>query len=307
MPFGLTNAPATFQALMNTIFRPFLRRFVLIFFDDILVYSVTWDLHLQHVTAVLQLLTHHQLFAKLSKCAFGQSKVDYLGHVISVQGVEVDPDKVQVVRDWPTPTSVTHLKAFLGLSGYYRRFIRSYAQIASPLTDLLKRDSFVWSDRAQAAFDQLKRVLTEALVLTLPDFSQSFTLETDASGSGVGAVLSQQSHPIAFFSRKLSPRMQAQSVYVRELYAITAAVAKFRHYLFGHHFVIKTDHASLRYLRDQVLQTPEQVKYLPKLLGYNFDIEYRAGNLNVAADALSRVELLALTYVEGTFLDQVQQ
>lgn len=256
MPFGLSNAPATFQAFMNTVFQPFLRKFVLIFFDDILVYSPTWETHLDHLTIVFEHLHHHQLFAKLSKCSFGQKKIDYLGHVVSSNGVEMDPVKIQVVREWPPPTTVSQLKGFLGLSGYYRHFVKGYAAIASPLTDLLAKDAFTWHDQAQLAFDTLKFALTAAPVLALPNFNLPFILETDASGTGIGAILSQNGHPIAFFSKKLSTRMQAQSVYVRELYAITEAVAKCHHYLIGHHFVIRTDHASLKHLNAQTIQTP---------------------------------------------------
>lgn len=191
----------------------------------------------------------------------------------------------------------------MGLSGYYRHFIRNFSQLAAPLTQLLCKDGFAWSTHAQSAFDVLKQALTQAPILTLPDFTLPFVLETDASGDGIGAVLSQNKHLIAFFSKKLSPRMRAQSVYARELYAITEAVAKFRHYLLGHHFIIRIDHASLRHLTDQVLQTPEQEACLPKLMGYRFSIEYRPGKTNAAADALSRVSLMALSSTSHTFMD----
>ncbi|XP_028776266.1 uncharacterized protein LOC114733022 [Neltuma alba] len=307
MPFGLTNAPATFQSLMNSIFRPYLRRFVLIFFDDILIYSDTWELHLNHVELVLDTLARHRLFAKMCKCAFGRRRIEYLGHVISERGVEMDESKVKAIQDWPQPTNATQLKGFLGLSGYYRRFIKKYAQIASPLTKLLGKDAFDWTNEAQCAFETLKEAIIQAPVLILPDFTKPFILETDASGIGLGAVLSQDGHPIAFFSKKLSPRMQAQSVYVRELMAITEAISKFRHYLFGHYFIIRTDHASLKHLGDQVIQTPEQEAFLPKLLGYRFDIEYKPGRHNQAADALSRVSCMAITSLGSSFMDRVYE
>jgi len=170
----------------------------------------------------------------------------------------MDANKVQVVIDWPTPTNLKQLRGFLGLTGYYRRFIKCYATLASPLTDLLKKDNFSWRDRATIAFNQLKNAITTAPVLSLPDFSQPFTLETDASGIGVGAVLGQNQHPIALFSKKMTIHMQKQSAYSREFYAITEAIAKFRHYLLGHRFIIRTYQKSLRSLTNQTLQTPEQ-------------------------------------------------
>jgi hypothetical protein len=221
MPFGLTNAPATFQSLMNKVFQNALRKFVLVFFDDILVYSPSWQSHLQHLEWVLQVLALHDLFAKLSKCSFGQREIDYLGHIVSGNGVSMDANKVKDVLAWPVPSNVKQLRGFLGLTGYYRRFVKSYAQIASPLTELLKKDAFVWNQEAEIAFHKLKQAVTTAPVLSLPNFEEPFTLETDASGTGIGAVLGQKGHPIAYFSKKLSLRRQKQSAYIRELLAIT--------------------------------------------------------------------------------------
>lgn len=260
-----------------------------VFFDDILVYSTTLADHVQHLTTVLETLREHSFFVKLSKCSFGQQSVEYLGHIVSVEGVHVDPHKISVVTDWPVPSNVKQLRGFLGLTGYYRRFVRHYAQVAFPLTELLKKNQFVWSPEAQQAFEALKVCLTSAPVLRLPDFAKQFVVETDASGYGIGAVLSQENHPLAFFSKKMSPKMSLASTYVRELYAITQAVAKWRHYLLGRLFVIQTDHKSLKELMHQVIQTPEQQFYLAKLLGFQFEVLYRAGKTNMVADALSRL------------------
>ncbi|GJX63720.1 ty3-gypsy retrotransposon protein [Tanacetum coccineum] len=169
---------------------------------------------------ILHCLQEHQLYAKLSKCAFGQQHIEYIGHIVTGFGVEIDSTKVTAVANWPIPTSVSQLRAFLGLTGNYRRFIKQYS--STP-------------------------------VLVLPDFSKPFIVETDASGQGIGAILSQNGHRIPFLSKKLSYRMQQASTYVRELYAITEAVAKFRHYLFGHYFIIHTDHHSLRHISDQTI------------------------------------------------------
>lgn len=241
MPFGLSNAPASFQCLMNEVFQFALRKFVLVFFDDILIYSPTWMSHLDHLERVLHTLQQHVLFVKLSKCSFGMLEVDYLGHTVSGNGVSMDKGKVQAVLDWPPPKNLKQLRGFLGLTGYYRRFIKSYSTIALPLTNLLKRDAFHWDEAVGSTFDQLKQVVVTAPVLALPDFTQPFVLETDASSTSVGAVLSQQGHPIAYFSKKLGPTAQRQSTYVREFRAITEALAKFRHYLLGHKFIIRTD------------------------------------------------------------------
>jgi hypothetical protein len=161
MPFGLTNAPATFQALMNKIFIYAIRKFVLVFFDDILVYSSSWNDHLQHLESVLLTLQRHELYAKLSKCSFGATEVDYLGHKVSGKGVSMESTKIQAVLDWPTPSNLKQLRGFLGLTGYYRRFIKSYAHIAAPLTDLLKKDNFVWNAEADAAFGKLKQAIDD--------------------------------------------------------------------------------------------------------------------------------------------------
>ena len=306
MPFGLTNAPATFQNLMNETFQGLLRKFVLVFFDDILIYSSSWKEHLQHVEIVLKLLQQEKLYAKLSKCSFGATEVDYLGHTITGAWVAMENSKIEAVKKWPTPTNLKQVRGFLGLTGYYRRFIKNYASIAAPLTDLLKKDAFNWNVKAAEAFENLQFATTTAPVLALPNFKQPFTLETDASGVGVGAVLSQNGHPIAYFSKKLNLRMQKQSAYIRELYAITEALAKFRHYLLGSKFVIKTDQKSLKSLLTQSLQTPEQQAWMHKFLGFDFEIQYKPGAENIPADALSRSLAMAWSEQKVEWLEELK-
>ncbi|XP_071939043.1 uncharacterized protein [Coffea arabica] len=189
MPFGLTNAPATFQALMNSIFEPFIRKFVFVFFDDILVYSSDLNSHLKHLSLVLNILRTHSLYAKMSKCSFGQDKIEYLGHIVIVEGVSADPAKVEAMLSWLVPDNIKALRGFLGMTGYYRRFVKSYGKIAKPLTKLLKKDSFVLSGVATSAFEQLKVAMTQAPVLALPNFSMPFMLEIDASQTAMGTVL----------------------------------------------------------------------------------------------------------------------
>jgi hypothetical protein len=217
MPFGLSNAPATFQALMNDVLRPYLRKFVLVFFDDILIYSASWAEHLQHVGIVLETLQAHHLHLKRSKCSFGATSVAYLGHVISEGGVAMDADKVAAVASWPPPRSARGLRGFLGLAGYYRKFIKDFGLIAAPLTRLLRRDAFAWDDDATTAFHALKHALTTGPVLQMPDFAKLFVVDCDASGAGFGAVLHQGAGPLAFFSKPFAARHLKLAAYEREL------------------------------------------------------------------------------------------
>ncbi|KAE9606341.1 putative nucleotidyltransferase, Ribonuclease H [Lupinus albus] len=289
MLFGLTNAPSTFQTTMNQLLSQFLRRFVIVFFDDILIYSSSLDDHLMHLEIVLQCLLSNVFYVKLSKCLFCQESIEYLGHIVSSRGVHADPSKLDAMMKWAPPTNVKQLRGFLGLTSYYRCFIAHYASIAAPLTDLLRLDSFTWSATSSTAFQALKKAMMAAPVLCLPDFTQDFIIETNASMCGIGAVLMQEGHPIAFFSKKLGPKMQIASVYIKELHAIIEAVLKWRQYLLGHFFIIRTNHKSIKELLQQVIQTPDQQVYVKKLLGFQFHIEYKPDVSNRVEDALSRV------------------
>ncbi|GMJ10271.1 hypothetical protein HRI_004696300 [Hibiscus trionum] len=312
IPFGLTNAPATFQSLMNRVFRNFLRKSVLVFFDDILVYSNNWESHKEHLREVLTVLREQHLFAKKNKCCFGATEVDYLGYVISGVVIAMDKSKVDCIMSWPTPKHIKDLRGFLGISGYYRRFVRDYGTLARHLTNLLKKGGWKWGTEEDVAFDELKRAVSNAHVLTLPDFSVEFSVETDASDLGVGAVLTQRGKPIAFFSRGLGVRHQGLSVYKKEMLAVLMAVKKWSAYLVGRHFKIKTDHQSLKFLTENQAVTPAQQKWVVKMLGYDYEVVYRKGNTNIVADALSRkpvnegVELMAISSVDTGVMARVK-
>lgn len=238
------------------------------FFDDILVYSRTELEHAQHLGIVLSVLSKHQLVANMKKCEFGKNEMAYLGHVVSSKGVAVDKDKIQAMVDWPLPTSLRELRGFLGLTGYYRKFIKGYAQLATSLTHQLRKDSFAWSSATASAFEQLKTALSSAPVLRMPDFSIPFVIEADASSFGLGAVLMHSG---------LVP-----------LGAIVFVVQKWRHYLLGRHFIIWTDQYSLKFIMEQREVGADYQKWVSKLMGYHFTIQYKPGSSNAAADAFSR-------------------
>jgi hypothetical protein len=288
MPFGLTNAPSTFQGLMNEVFRPYLRKFVLVFFDDILVYSRNLKEYLKHVRLVLEALKVHYLYAKASKCTFGSLEVDYLGHIIS-EGVKADPTKIGAMKSCPNPRTPKALRGFLGLTGYYRKFVKGYRGVAAPLTALLKKNSFSWNENAEAAFQHLKELMTTPPVLGLPDFIKKFIIECDASEAGIGAVLMQNRRPLAYLSQALKGKSLFISTYEKELLSLVMAVWKWRHYLLGKSFVVRTDQQALKYLLEQRVGTAAHQKWVSKLQGYDFMVEYKRGRENKVADALSRV------------------
>ncbi|GKB95423.1 transposon ty3-I gag-pol polyprotein [Tanacetum coccineum] len=240
--------------------------------------------HVQHLKEVLQLMRTHTLFAKLT------------------------------MKDWPMPKNIKQFRGFLGLTGYYRRFIRDYALISKPLTLLLKKQGFVWNKDAECAFYKLKEAMMQAPVLALPNFGKEFIIETDASGTGIGAVLQQDGHPIAYMSKSLFTKHQALSTYEKEFLAVLLALEKWRGYVLDRHFIIKTNNLSLKYLLDQRFTTPFQTKWLPKLLGYDYQIMYKNGNDNATVDALSRVQMnhgeisaMMVTSVVSELLEKIQQ
>ena len=255
-----------------------------------MIYSKSWYDHKKHVRITFSILRAHHLVVKREKCQFGETKVKYLGHIICNDGVKVDPDKIKEMEGWPKLSIVKALRGFLELTGYYRKFIAGYGNIAAPLTSMLKKNSFFFflNSEADMAFELLKQSMTHAPVLALPNFTFLFIVECDASGSGLCVVLMQEQKPISYFSTALKGKNLLLSTYEKELMALVLAVKKRRSYLLGCHFVVRTDQRSLKYLWEQRIMTEPQQKWLLKLMGYDFSIKYNKGKSNAAAYALSR-------------------
>ncbi|KAG1927362.1 retrotransposable element [Pimephales promelas] len=298
LPFGLVNAPAVFQALVNDVLRDMLNVFVFVYLDDILIFSPSLQVHVQHVRRVLQRLLENRLFVKAEKCSFHVPSVTFLGSVISAEGISMDSSKVQAVVDWPVPDSRVALQRFLGFANFYRRFIRNFSQVAAPLTALTSvKSCFRWSESAQEAFDRLKVLFTTAPILIMPDITRQFIVEVDASEVGVGAVLSQRSasdnkvHPCAFFSHRLSSAERNYDVGNRELLAIRLALGEWRQWLEGSSvpFVVWTDHRNLEYIRSAKRLNARQARWSLFFTRFDFSISYRPGSKNVKPDALSRL------------------
>ncbi|KAI4310376.1 hypothetical protein MLD38_035357 [Melastoma candidum] len=288
MSFGLTNAPAAFMELMNRIFRPYLDQFVVVFIDDIL----------------------NQLYAKLSKCEFWMSSVSFLGHIVSAEGIAVDPSKVEAVLNWPRPTTVTEMRSFLGLAGYYRRFIEGFSRIARPLTQLLKKEAaFEWTHECEESFLELRNILTSAPVLVLPSGSGGFVDYCDASYSGLGAVLMQHGRVVAYASRQHKVHEQNYPTHDLELAAVVFALKIWRHYLYGETFEIFTDHKSLKYLFSQDELNMRQRRWMELIKDYDCTISYHPGRANVVADALSRktASLASIEVEEWRLREQVNE
>ncbi|CAA0811504.1 Uncharacterized mitochondrial protein AtMg00860, partial [Striga hermonthica] len=297
MPFGLSNAPAVFMDLMNRIFHPYLDQFVIVFIDDILIYSKSQKEHEEHLRVVLGTLRREKLFAKFSKCEFWLQRVSFLGHVITQAGIEMDPSKVSTVQNWSTPRSPSEVRSFLGLAGYYRRFIEGFSKIAFPLSQLTRKYvRFEWTDRCESSFQELKKRLTSAPVLTIPDPSRSFTIFSDASRQGLGCVLMQDGQVVAYASRQLKPHEQNYPTHDLELAAVVHALKIWRHYLYGCHCEIFTDHKSLQYIFTQKELNMRQRRWLELVKDYDCSIQYHPGKTNVVADALSRKVRGDLTY-----------
>lgn len=296
MPFGLTNAPATFQRMMNETLRPYLGKFVQVYLDDIFIYSPTEESHYEHVCTVLECLRENKLIAKLKKCAFYFRELRFLGLVITPAGIKTDPEKIIKIRDWPTPTTIKEAQSFIGLATYYRRFIPQFARIATPIHNYISHKS-KWNKEQNESLQHLKYKLTHTPVLVHPiwDPHYCFLVHTDACGTALGYTLEQLSPlgksrgVIAYGSKKLVGSQLNYGIYDREFMAVIEALKVWRYYLMGRHFIIRTDHKSLIYLKNQnIIDSTRVARWLDYLSQYDFEIQYIKGKDNSAADALSR-------------------
>src|SRR4051812_16147214 len=302
MSFGLTNAPATFSRMMNSIFMEYLDKFVVVYLDDILIYSKNKEEHAEHLRLVLMKLREHRLYAKFSKCEFWLPEVTYLGHVIFAKGIAVNPERVQAVLDWTPPESVKQVRSFLGLASYCRHFVENFSKVAKPLTEILKKDKkFLWTPKCEESFQELKRRLTSAPVLAPPDTKRDFAIYCDASWQGLGCILMQDRHVVAYASRQLRSHEENNPTHDLELAAVVHALTTWRHYLLGNRCEIYSDHQSLKYIFTQPDLNLRQRRWIELIKDYDVGISYTPGKANVMADALSRK-----SYYNNLMLQQYQ-
>jgi hypothetical protein len=288
--------------LMNKVFMEELDRFVVVFIDDILIYSEIVEEHEKHLRIVLERLRQQKLYAKFSKCEFWMEKVAFLGHVLSAEGITVDPSKVVLVTKWEQTLNVTDVRSFLGMAGYYRRSIENFSNIAKPMIELLKNNTnFEWSEECEKSFQELKKRLTTALVLTLLDIKKDFVVYCDASRQGLSYVLMQEGKVVAYASRQLKKHKENYPTHDLELATVVHTLKIWRHYLMGNRCELFTDHKSLKYFFNQTELNMWKRRWLELIKDYDVEINYHPGKANVVADALSRK-----TYCNNIMLKEEQ-
>lgn len=293
MPFGLKNAPATFQRMMDTALRGLINKHCFVYLDDIIIFGQSIEEHNRNLAIVLQRLRELGLKLQPDKCEFLKPELEYLGHIVTSEGIKPNPKKLEAVQNFKIPKTPTDVKSFLGLAGYYRKFIRNFSKIAKPLTELTRKTvPFHWNEQTQTSFDTLKEKLCTAPVLKFPDFEKQFTLTTDASNLGIGAILSQDGHPCCYISRTLNPPERNYSTTEKELLAIVWATKRLRQYLLGRKFIIRTDHQALTWLQNCKDPSSRLIRWRLRLEEYEYEIQYTKGKDNTAADCLSRIHAI---------------
>eukprot|EP00253_Pinus_taeda_P027660 PITA_27660 len=294
MPFELSNAPNTFMRLMNEMLKEYIGKFVIVYLDDILRFSKTREEHFRHVRKVLEKLQQNNLLINLKKCTFLQRELIYLGFVIAENELKMDPEKVKAIINWPSLKNLFEVRSFHGLASFYRKFIKNFSGICAPMLETIKKASqpFRWTEATEKSFQLLKRKITERSILRLPDFQKLFQVHCDASGIAIGAVLSQEDRPVAFFSEKLNESRQNYSSYDKEFYAVVQALRHWRHYLLGNEFVLFSDNSALQYVMQQHKLNDKHAKWVEYLQSFNFVLKHISGQANNVADALSRKALL---------------
>jgi len=316
MPFGLTNAPATFQRLMNNVLQKFLHKIVVVYLDDIIIFSKSFDQHLKDIQIVFDTLQEAGLKLNLKKCSFFKETVSYLGHIISKDGILPDPQKQEAINKYPVPTNADQIRSFLGLANYYRKFVDNFAEKAHPLTELTKKNvKFEWNAEHERSFNVLKKLLTNSPILRFPDFTRDFIVYTDASGYGVGAILGQvqkvnnkdEEVVIAYYSKHLTERQQRWGVTEREALAILLAVQNFHPYLYGRRFTVFTDHKPLEWLMNLKKPNSRLLRWSLELQQYDIAIGYKPGKTHQNADCLSRIPINVITNITSEWQNAQKQ
>jgi hypothetical protein len=282
MSFGLTNATSTFMRLMNEVLKEFIGKFVIVYLDDILIFSRSKEEHLKHLVAVMRKLQQEKLLINMRKYSFMKTKLIYLGFFISANELKMDPSKVEVIKNWPSPRNVFEVRSFHGLASFYRKFIRNFSGISAAMMDTVKKRHkyFHWTEEAEKSFNLLKWKIIEQPVLVLPDFTKVFQVKCDASGFAIGAVLSQEDRPIAYFSQKLDEAKVKYSTYDREFYAIIQALKKWRHYLILKVFVLYSDNHALQFVSQQEKLNQKHAKWVEYMKNFTFVIKHISGTAN---------------------------
>jgi hypothetical protein len=292
MPFFLTNAPSTFMRLMNEVLKDFIRKFVIVYLDDLLIFSKTEVEHLKHLVAVMRRLQQHKLLINMKKSSFMRTELIYLSFVISANELKIDPKKIKVIKNWPSPKSVFEVRSFHCLDSFYRKFIQNFSGISTSMMDTVKKRHkyFHWMEEAEKSFNLLKKKITDQLILVLPDFSKTFQVRCDTSGFTIGVVLSQDDKMITYFSEKLNEAKIKYSMHDKEFYSFIQALKKWRHYLVPKEFVLYSDNHTLQFVTRQENLNQKHAKWVEFMQNFTFVTKHIYGTANIVVDAYARIQ-----------------